>query len=83
LTEPDLQLLKSSIDKQAVIATLEGEELIAKIISVFDEESDPDIFYELVSTSHPHRYPRNEKVGGLLSPNKQNCFSETRQRSGV
>jgi hypothetical protein len=64
VTDTELLLLKSSIDKRVQIETSDGERMIAKVISVFDEESDGDIFYELVSTSQPDLYARKERVGG-------------------
>ena len=70
MTETELRLLKSSIDKRVQIETSDGERMIAKVISVFDEESDADIFYELVSTSHPDLYARKERVGGYSLPLK-------------
>jgi len=67
MTEADLVCLKSSIDKVVVIETIDGERLLAKVVSVFDREDDPDMFYELVSTSRPNLYPRmTEKCGYSL-----------------
>jgi len=70
VTESELRLLKSSIDKRVQIETLDGERMVAKVISVFDEESDADVFYELVSTSHPDQYRRIARVGGYSLPLK-------------
>jgi hypothetical protein len=70
VTQTELRLLKASIDKRVQIETLDGERMIAKVISVFDEGSDADLFYELVSTSHPDLYPRKERVGGYSIPLK-------------
>jgi hypothetical protein len=68
VTEGELRLLKSSIDKRVQIETSDGEQVIAKVICVFDEGSDADIFYELVSTSHPGLYARKKCVGGYSLP---------------
>ena len=70
MTEADLAILKSNIGRSVRIETVDGERMIAKTISVFDEESDADIFYELVSTSHPELYPRRGRAGGYSLPLK-------------
>jgi hypothetical protein len=44
--------------------------MTAKVISVFDEESDADMFYELISSSKPDLYPRKEQVCGYSLPLK-------------
>ena len=68
MIEGELRLLKSSIDQRVQIETSDGERMIAKVIYIFDEGSDADIFYELVSTSHPGLYPRKKWVGGYSLP---------------
>ncbi len=68
MTETDIEILKTSIDECVQIMTVDGEQLIAKLISVFAEESDPDMFFELVSTSHPQLYAQKEKLGGYSLP---------------
>jgi hypothetical protein len=58
VTEADLVCLKANIGKIVEIETTDGERLLAEVVSVFDLEDDPDVFYELVSTSRPDLYPR-------------------------
>jgi len=53
MTEADIQCLKENVDKAVAIETTYGECLIAKIIFVFDQEDQPDVFYDLVSTNKP------------------------------
>jgi hypothetical protein len=65
MTESDLAYLKSRVDQLVGIETTDGEHLIAKIISVFDREDNPDLFYELVSTTNPATY--GGKTGGFYS----------------
>jgi hypothetical protein len=70
MTDADLDTLKSNIDKPVQIRTVDGEQLVAKVISVFAEESDADMFFELVSTSRPELYAKTERVGGYSLPLK-------------
>ena len=70
MTQADLETLKSNIDGRVKIETVDGEQLIAKVISVFSEESDADMFFELVSTSRPDLYAKTEHVGGYSLPLK-------------
>jgi len=58
VTESDLACLKSNIGKFVEIETTDGVRHLVKVLSVFDGEDDPDVFYELVFTSHPYLYPR-------------------------
>jgi len=70
MTQSDLDTLKANIDKRVRIETADGEQLVAKVISVFLDESDADMFFELVSTSRPEMYAKNEQVGGYSLPLK-------------
>lgn len=45
MTEADIEYLKSHIGEPVEIVTVDGERLLIKAISVFDEESDPDVFF--------------------------------------
>lgn len=45
MTDAELTLLKSQVDKVVAIETIQGDHFFAKIISVFDEEDTPDVFY--------------------------------------
>lgn len=68
MEKTNVEILKLNIDKRVEITTVNGEQMVAKLISVFAEESDPDIFFELVSTSHPQLYPQKENLGGYSLP---------------
>jgi hypothetical protein len=66
MTQTDLECLKSHVDQRVEIDTKEGEHLLIKIISVFDEESDPDLFFWDL-TSDPTK-PDSEQTQGYSMP---------------
>ena len=66
MTEADLEYLKSHIDQHVEILTRRGERLRVKVISVFDGESDPDVFFWDV-TSDPVK-PDSERSQGQSLP---------------
>ena len=66
MTETDLECLKSHIDQHVEIVTRNGERLLIKVISVFDRESDPDVFFWDV-TSEPGK-PDSEQAQGCSLP---------------
>ncbi len=70
MTKTDLDTLKSKIDKHVQITTVDGEQMVVKVISVFSDESDADMFFKLVSTSRPELYQRREQIGGYSIPLK-------------
>ena len=45
MTEPELALLKSSIDKIVTLETTVHGRHLARILFVFDEGETPDVFY--------------------------------------
>ena len=45
MTEEQLILLKSSIDRAVTLETVDGERILAQILFVFDGEDTPDVFY--------------------------------------
>jgi hypothetical protein len=45
MTDVELTFLKSQIDNVVALETVEGDHFLAKILSVFDEEDTPDVFY--------------------------------------
>jgi hypothetical protein len=45
MTQPNLECLKTNVDQIVEIETKSGERLLIKVISVFDQESDPDVFF--------------------------------------
>ncbi len=55
MTQADLEYLKASVDKCVVIETCHGEHLAVKVISVFENEADPDVFFDVVDQ-------RNQKL---------------------
>ena len=68
MTEADLMCLKSSIDKPVAIETVDGEHLTAKVLWVFDDEDNAEIFYQLISSSKPESYARQSEAGGSPCP---------------
>jgi len=69
MTQSDIEFLKTNIDKIVEIETLKGERLPIKVIFVFDQESDPDIFFWDV-TSDPLK-PTSEHAKGYGLPLEQ------------
>jgi hypothetical protein len=65
MTEADLLCLKSNIDRPVEMETVSGERLTAKILCVFDEEDNAEVFYELISSSTPDFYGRHPDAGGF------------------
>jgi hypothetical protein len=45
MTQAEIECLKSNVGQIVEIETLKGERLLIKPISVFDNDSDPDIFF--------------------------------------
>ena len=68
MTESDIQLLKSHIDKVVQIETHKGERLLINVLSVFDEESDADVFFHDVSAD-PEKRDFEKMPGFALSLN--------------
>ncbi len=66
MTKADLERLKSKIGQLVEIETKGGERLLIKVISVFDEESDPNIFFWDV-TSDPAK-PNSKQTQGYSLP---------------
>ncbi len=64
MTDTDIQCLKENVDKIVEIQTVDGELLVAKIISVFDQEDQPDIFYDVVSSNMIDCYSHLESGAG-------------------
>jgi hypothetical protein len=67
MTDSELECLKSHIDQHVEIDTKNGERLLIKVISVFDEESDPDVFFDVVRTENDPT-PGGKTVGGYSLP---------------
>jgi hypothetical protein len=45
VTDEHLKLLKSSIDQVVILETVDGEQIPARILFVFDGGETPDVFY--------------------------------------
>ena len=66
MTQADLECHRSNVGQLVEIETQKGERLLIKPISVFDKESDPDIFFWDV-TSDPAK-PDSEQTQGCALP---------------
>jgi len=64
MTETDLLLLKSSIDRVVKITCYDGETLLAKVLSVSDE--DEDVIYDIVSTTKESHYEKRDEQPAYL-----------------
>jgi hypothetical protein len=67
MTDSELECLKSHIDRHVEIDTKNGERLLIKVISVFDQEFDPDVFFDVVPTENDPT-PEGKAVGGYSLP---------------
>ena len=66
MTSSDLECLKSNVDQVVEIETLKGEHLLAQVISVFNRESDPDVFlFDLTSDLNE---PDSQRTHGFSLP---------------
>ena len=65
MTPSDLELLKANVGQVVEIEKVKGEHLLIKIISVFDQESDPDVFFWDV-TSDPQKKDQEQSQGYSL-----------------
>jgi hypothetical protein len=65
MTDSDLECLKANIDQVVEIEVQTGERLLIKVISVFDQESDPDVFFFDV-TSNPFMNDSEQTEGCAL-----------------
>jgi hypothetical protein len=66
MTESELEYLKSKVGHVVEIETRKGERILIKPISVFDNESDPDIFFWDV-TADPEK-PDSERTQASALP---------------
>lgn len=59
MTKEEMQLLKSRIDRGTVkIFCIDGEEIIAKILSVSKDEKD--VIFDIVSTNRQKKYTNRQ-----------------------
>lgn len=63
MTAEHLDLLKSSIDEVVLIETTDGERILARILSVFDGEDTPDVFYLEVEPAPDGSYTQKGRNG--------------------
>ena len=68
MTREDLLILKSTSEAAVRFTSIEGEEFRAKVIFVFDEDSETALFYELIATNRPEFYEHRDKTGGYSIP---------------
>jgi hypothetical protein len=66
MTETDLETLRATKGSVVEIETKGGEHLLIKVISLFDQEADPDVFFWDV-TSAPTK-PDAEQGQGYSLP---------------
>jgi hypothetical protein len=66
VTESEIQCLKDNIDKVVEIETIDGELLLAKVISVFhdNQNEEHELFYELISSNKPEASRKLDDHGG-------------------
>ena len=67
MTDADLDFLKAHIDRHVEIDTRGGEHLRIKVLFVFDQESDPDLFFEVIP-SEDNLVLFGEPTGGYSLP---------------
>jgi len=65
MTVSDLEYLKASVGRIVEVEIRTGEHLVIKVISVFDQESEPDVFYWDVS-SNPRMHDSEHSKGFSL-----------------
>jgi hypothetical protein len=66
MKDSELECLKTPQGQLLEIETAKGEQLLIRVISVFDEESDPDVFFYDV-TSGPDQQDPERSQGYRLS----------------
>ncbi|MGP8174221.1 MAG: hypothetical protein ACLP7O_06690 [Terracidiphilus sp.] len=62
MNQSDLECLKANVDQIVEIETRKGEHLLIKVLYVFDQESDPDVFFYDV-TSDPLKQDSEQSEG--------------------
>ena len=48
MTNTELEFLKANVDRHVEINTKSGEHLRVKMLFVVDQESDPDVFFDVI-----------------------------------
>lgn len=67
MTDAELEFLKANVDRQVEIDTKAGECLRIKVLFVFDQEPDPDVFFDVVPLENDPT-PGGKPVGGYSLP---------------
>ena len=67
MTESEIQCLKENINKVVQIETIDAELIVAKVISVFDDQSEDEheLFFELITSNAADFYARFKNSGGF------------------
>jgi hypothetical protein len=68
MTEADIQCLKDNIDREVEIHTIDGEQLVAKVLFVTHDEEygEHDVLYEVISSNMMDSYAHLDKAGGYV-----------------
>ncbi len=65
MTDSELECLKSHVDRHVEVDTRNGERLLIKVIAVFDQEAEPDVFFDVVPPENTLKVTSGGKpVGG-------------------
>ncbi len=67
LTTAELECLKANVDGYVEIDTKAGERLKIKVLFVFDQESDADVFFDVIPAEGDVK-PADKPVGGYSLP---------------
>ncbi len=74
MTAADLNTLKANVGRVVEIEAADGEIFLARVISVFDEEDSPDLFYWAVSRAGDKSFVNGEGYAIQLSDIKKVQF---------
>jgi hypothetical protein len=64
MNESDIELLKTSVNKVVRIICRDGEDLLAKVRFVSDQ--DQEVIYDLVSTTRESQYEKHDEQPAYL-----------------
>ena len=67
MTDAELEFLKENVDRHVEIDTKGGEHLRVKVLFVFDQESDPDVFFDVIPLENDTT-PGGKPTGGYSLP---------------
>ena len=66
MTSTELEVLKANVGQHVEIETKSGEHLRIKVLFVFDQESDPDVFFDVIPLENGATPVGNPVVGYSL-----------------